>query len=1066
MLGPLELWAHGRTHRLGSPQERRVLAVLLMAEGRAVPVDRLIDHVWDGTPPPSAVETLQSYISRLRGRLRGAGGDAPQLDASSSRMYTLRVAPDAVDLLEFRRLCRQARQAVDRGDAEDAVRLFRQAEALRRAEPLADLTGLWAASVRERLREELREATETRIRLELSLGRHAHLISELKELAASSPVVEPVVADLMIALYRCGRPGEALAAYRTARRRLLDELGLEPGRDLQAVHERVLRGDQDLLRPAAPPRPRLAPLDNLLRDISDFTGREEEIRLLVAELDSPATPTALPLAVVHGMPGVGKTQLAVRVANLLRERHPDRLYLNLRAHGPQGPLGPGAALSGLLTALGLAPDKLPSGLEERAALWRESMARRRAIVVLDDAADAAQVRPLLPGTPGCSVLVTSRHRLTDLEGALSLALDVPSPAQAAQLFTRIVGPGRITDRAALRRTVDLCGCHPLGLRMIAARLHHRVGWDIEDLADRLEQAGSVLDEIDGPAGAPTGIGAAFRLCYAELEPDQQHLFRRLALHPGPDLAVDVAAALAGGPGGLPGDRVRRGVDALLDAHLVEESGRDRIRAHDLVREFALRTAEREDSPAERDAALRRMLDHYLAQAHHADRLAHPHHPRLDQLPPHTGVEAAETGLPGAPGTWDGTPPGAGIRTADEGEAWLDLERTNLLAAARLAAARSPHHAVLFPHVLAHSFLSWGAWEAGAELYATALTFAQDRGDDATTGQLTVEMASLLWSQGAHDDALRHARRALDIGERHHREDIQAQALFEMGRCHLISARRAEATACFDRALALHRASGSRKGEGDTLRLLGIALSHAGRNQEAAERFRAALEIQTAIGDKRGQVRALNNIGEIARQMGHPDEARGYYERSLALVRVIGGKPELSDLYANFGTTFRADGDMEKALSFYRRALDTYRETGDPRGEADVLISLGTTYLEAGSPAEARLNFQMAEHVSERIGDRYARQRALVGTAYTQLASRQYGLATATFEEALRVGEEIDIPLAIGQALEGLGQVAEATQGAAAAHDYFARALDVYRTLGLPEAETVRARLEAPGAAGS
>ncbi|EST27168.1 AfsR/SARP family transcriptional regulator [Streptomyces niveus] len=1041
MLGPLELWAKGRRYRLGSPQERRILAILLVAEGRAVPVSRLIDQAWDGAPPPSAVDTLRSYISRLRSRLRIASDDQLRLEFLS-RTYSLKVAPEAVDLLQFRQLCRQGRQATERGDIETAIPLFRRAEALRRAEPLADLTGLWAASVRERLREELREVTETRIRLELSQGRHAQLISELKELANHTPVVEPVVADLMTALYRCGRPAESLAAYRTARRRLREEVGLEPSHDLQQLHEQILRRAPSLLQHTTSVRPRPTPLDNLPRDIPEFTGREEEIGLLMDKLGGRGIPTALPLAVVHGMPGVGKTRLAIRVVNLLRDRYQDgRVYLNLRSHGGEYPLDPGNALAALLTMLGLPPGNLPAELDERAALWRELMARRKAIVVLDDAHDASQVRPLLPGTSGCSVLVTSRHRLTDLEGSWSLPLEVPSPSQASDLFTRIAGSARITDRDALRRVVDLCGCHPLALHLAAARLRHRVSRGIEDLAEQLAEAPSLLDEIDAPAG----ISAAFGFCYAELKSEHRLLFHRLSLHPGPDITVGVAAAL------VDTDAVgaRHSLDALLDGHLIEESGRDRVRLHDLLRAFGHSMGAREDPENERNAAVERMLDRYLADAVRADRLAHPHRPRLD--------------LP-MPASARGASLSTRIHTADEGKAWLDLERANLLAAARMASVRSRRHALLFPHVLAHSFMAWGAWEAGTELYSVSLDAARGCEDPVVTAQLLVETAALLWSRGAHNDALTRATRALAIGQERNREVIQAQALFEMGRAHLISTRRTEAVECFGRALVLYRAADNTAGEAETLNLLGIALCHAGRYQEATERFRTALEIHTHIGDRLGQAKTLNNVGEVSGILGRHAEARSYYDRSLSLVRRIGGRSQLSNLYTNIGNTCRATGDSEESLSHYRRALNLYRETGDPRGEADVLICIGTTYLETGSHLKARLHFQMAEHVAERIGDRYARQQALVGTAYTQFAARQFSLSMTTFQEALRAAEEIDIPLARGRALEGMGMVTESTLGAEAAREYFERSYDLYLALGLPDAESILRRLNAPGAA--
>lgn len=547
-----------------------------------------------------------------------------------------------------------------------------------------------------------------------------------------------------------------------------------------------------------------------------------------------------------------------------------------------------------------------AGLDERAALWRELTARRRAIVVLDDAYDAAQVRPLLPGTHSCSVLVTSRHRLTDLEGSWSLSLEVPSPSEASALFTRVVGRARTTNSAALRRTVELCGYHPLALHLAAARLRHRIGWDIEDLADRLTRAASLLDEID----TSLGIATAFELCYAELDIGDRRLFRRLALHPGPDFTVGVAAALAGEEEG----RTRRGLDTLLDGHLIEESGRDRFRTHDLIREFGLKTGDREDSPVVRQAAVRRMLDHYLLHADRADRLARPHRRRIGVPPSVPGPTAADPRL----------------RTAEEGEAWLDLERANLLAAARTAVARSPDHALFFPHVLGPSFLAWGIWDTATDLYTASVDLAREGADDAVTGRLLAEMAALLWNQGAHDEALSVAEEAWAMGRDRDDQETQAQALIQIGRSRLIDGRRIDAFDCLGRALALHRATGNRGGEAYVQNLLGVALSH-GQYAESVEQFRAMLATNTDIGDRLGQVKALNNIGEVFSILGRYEEARGHYVRSLALVRVIGGRQEMSNLFTNIGNIRRATGDFEGALSQYRRALNAYRDTSDPRG---------------------------------------------------------------------------------------------------------------------------------------
>ena len=1045
ILGPLELWSDGRAHPLGSAKERRVLAILVTRVGAAVPVETLIDRVWDGEPPPSAADTLHSYISRLRSRLRAAVGDRASLD-HVSRTYSLRVDPATVDLRRFQRLERQGRTAAEEGDTDRAVELLREAEALWRGEePLAGLSGEWAANLREQLAEERRAVQEIRIRLELALGRHGRLIGELQELASRSPVVEPVVADLMTALYRCGRSSEALTAYHRARRRLRDELGLDPSAGLDELHQRILRRDPTLLpcdpvrrHRTAGPATRPSPPDNLLRDIPDFTGREDELRRLITETASDAG-TALPLSVVHGMPGVGKTSLVVHAGHLLRDEYPDgALYLNLQAHSQQRPLEPGQALAQLLLAIGVRAERLPRECEERAALWRERMARSRVLLILDDARDAAQVRPLLPGAATCRVLVTSRHHLHDLEGARSLSLDVPTAAEAAALFVRVAGAGRISDFGALRQVVELCGCHPLALQLAASRFRHRDGWGIRDLADRLVQTSGAPGEID----LPEGVSAAFSFSYAELSPEHRHLLRSLALHPGPDLTLAVGCALTGSS---PTD-VRRGIDELTDGHLIEEVAKDRYRLHDLVRGFGRRAGLHEDSAEARTDALGRLMDFHLDVSDRADRLAHPHRRRLDVAPAHPAEY------------------GPVLLDVGDGQAWLDVERSNLLAAARSAAALSTSHSALFPHVLAHAFHTWGSWETAAELYPVALSSACE--DPALTAQLLVEYAAVLWSQGSHEAALRQASEALAIGVEHGDLWAQAQAHVQVGRAHLVSGRRDEASAHLRRALALHESVGSRSGAADTLNLQAISLAYAGRYEEALSHFHAIRSIREKIGDPRGELRALNNIGEIHALTGNHDKARAYYEQSLALVRRFGGRQELAILLGNLGGVCLAAGAVDQALDYYRRSLESHRATGDPRCEADALINIGTAYGVIGRHHEAVVHFTLADRIATRIGDHYGRQRSLAGAAAAEFGAGRYGEALASYREALCLAQELDIPLAMASALDGIAQALAATHGSAAARECAEQALALYDRLGFAgEAAAVRRRLAAPGATG-
>lgn len=1041
ILGPIELWAQGRQHELGRPKERHILAVLLDAAGKPVPVERIIERVWDVAPPRTVENTLQAYISRLRSRLDKAVGDRVKLD-NFARSYRLNVDLEDVDLFRFQRLHQQARSIAESGDAEQAVDLLRDAEALWRGEPFADLRGPWVEAARGVLGEKRLRARNERVRLELELGRHADLISELREIAAG-PIVESAIANLMLALYRCGRQGEALAAYRDGWRRIDEELGDSPGPDLERLHQRILMRDPSLLFPE-PPRdcqPSLPPPNNLIRDIDEFTGRVEELNALLAQGDP--TSTALSLTVVHGMPGVGKTTLAIHAAHLLRERYPDgQLFVDLHAHSEQTARDPTDVLGTLLHMLGESePDERLGGtLDERAETWRKRTARHKVLMVLDDVRDADQVRPLLPGAPTCCVIATSRHHLADLEGARSIFLDIPSTGEAVALFNQIAGSTRIDYYPAVHQVVEVCGRHPLAIRLAADRLRHRETWSVHDLVDRLAQAAGPLDAID----SLKGISTAFDLSYVELSRVAQRVFRYLALHPGSDFTLDSVTALTG----MGQVDVWHALDELLDCHLTDEPMPGRYRFHDLVREYATRLGKRLDSEAERTCAVLRLLDYYIDVCDQSDRLIRPWRREF------VGYRRPASAAP-AP-------------FADSGEAvaWLNVERANLLAAARLAARQSPLHIRLFPHVLAQALQDWGVWQEADELYVPALAASRENGDMPEVAQLLVERATVLRLRGAYAQAVRCAEEAGILY--HDAGDAwgQGEALSEMALARLVSGRFGEALSRFDEALTLHRRVGNHRSEAEALHQRGAALAYAGRHREALEHFHASLDRHREIGNRRGEVKALNNIGEMHNQSGEFEAARVYYERSLALMRQIGGQQELAILENNLGNLCRNTGETVQALSYYRKALVGFRAIRDLRCEADTLINIGLTYQQTGRHSEAGIHFAKAERLAQQIGDQYHRQHALACAAATQRDSGRYGLALATFREAIQVAQAIDTPLEEAQATEGLALTLLATQGAEAARSHFERALAIYERLEAPEAAAVRQRLLPPPATGS
>ncbi|MFI1377886.1 BTAD domain-containing putative transcriptional regulator [Embleya sp. NPDC020886] len=1037
VLGPMELWVDGARHPLGSVKERCVLAVLLYAEGAAVSTDTMISRVWDDEPPNKSVETLRSYVSRLRKRLRIAG-DSVQL-STDSRTYRLRLDPEAVDFRRFRALHERANATEDPASAAD---LLRAAERLWRGQPFAGLPGLWPAVVRDRFEEQLGQIHERRIHLELGLGRHAEVVGELRDLAARHPVAESVVADLMLALYRCGRYSEALETYRRTRARLNTELGADPGPDLERLHTRLLHRDPALSIPTQSrresparvlrPEPTTTAPDTLLRDTRHFVGRRAELARLLREDD---VGTALPITVISGLGGVGKTSLAIHAAHRMRAGYPDgRLYLNLHAHDPhESPVEPTEALGSLLISMGMPAQHLAPTLDLRAAQWRREMADRRALIVLDDVRDAAQVRLLLPGSPTCRVLVTSRRRLTDLEGAGPLPLEVPETADAAALFTRIAEETRKLDegdRALVEEIVNRCANHPLAVQLTANRFRHRA-WRVSDLVARLAEAPRPLDAID----APPGISMAFALSYAELGPAARSVFRRLALHPGPDLAWPAAVAVCG----LAPEETRRGIDELVESHLLGEPELERYRFHDLVHDFAMHTAHREEPEHERADALRRVLDLYLDLADQADRLAYPHGRRSGLRP----VPARRARPP--------------FRTAEEAEAWLGRERPNLVAATRSAEVESPEHIRMLPEILTRSLLKWGSWETARDLFTAALRAWRrvDPPNLRAQTHLLIERANIQWRLGAHEEALRDAAEALALAEQAKDPHGRAEALAQSGATFVRAGRFAAALDHLEQALAIHREIDDPLGRAGVLLYLGVALGHLRRFDRAAERMLSARDVYELLGEWRETAKILNNLGELYFMQNDFDNAERYYLQSLDVVRRSNGLGEFGVLDNNLGQVELARGNPTAALERYAAAIRVYEQINDLRSEADTRINVGHAHLALGAPGEALEHFARGRAIAERIGDDLHRQRAAAGFAQARYDLGDRVGARAEYRISAELARHMGTELEELHAIVGLARTTEAIDGGPAARPFWSSALTGYERLGAPEATHAR-----------
>lgn len=1041
ILGPVEIWVADRRHDLGSPKEACVLAVLLMAPGRPVSAETLVDHVW-GTDPPAKVRgSVWTYVARLR-RTLAADGVASLI--ARSGLYVLEVDRDLVDLHRFRRLRKQARALADSGEFDHAAQMLRDAESLWNGEALAGLAGDWARQTRAALEQERLAVTMERIEADFALGRDADL-GELSDLASRHPFVERTVEHLMVALYRSGQQAEALDAYRRTRQRLRDELGTEPGPELRALHQRILNADPDL---AAPPRDwvkRGTGPNNLPRDIPHFTGRAEELRDLVAVIVAARSSTATTVVAIDGMPGVGKSALAIHLAHRLASQFPDgQIFLNLHAHDPfEEPLDPATALDRLLRLAGARsrPDMSGSSGDEaagqdiHAALWREQTAHRRLLIVLDDAASRDQVHLLLPGTPGCLVLITSRRRLSGLGGARSLSLDVMQSADAAELFARVVGPERSHDAETIADVTRLCGHMPLAIQLAASRLRHRPAWTAADLAQLLSRTQHLLREI---RGEELEVASSFELSYRYLSPMQQAVFRQAGCFAASDFSVHAVSA-AGGLTLAEADSI---LDGLLGYHMLEEPVSGRFRCHDLLREYAQELASREESESSRRAMMQRLLDYYLYVAAQADAILFPYRRRLQIMVKNVPAEV---------------PIMAGRR---EAQSWMDVEWPNVLGVIQYAATNGfREHCALLPHVMALYLEVGGHWPEATAAHECALDVWPLLGDRRGEAQAHADLCLPRLRGGHFEDALHHGREALSIFRSIGHDVGAADALDRLGLVDWHAARYPSALKNFEESLAIHHASGNRYGEAEVLGHSGFGYWHVGRYAAAIEAFEKALELYRDLGDSRGEAQVLNNTGDVQARLGAHEEALAYYQQALPIARDMGGRQAEAVLFNNIGNIYKDIERYDDALANLRSALGIYRDIGDQRCEADSLNNIGTTFMRMGRYDESLIHHQKALTIARKLSENYETAHALrsIGDVYQQTG--QYLQAGAHYQQALDLSRQIGDPYEEACSLDGLGNAMLRTSGVAAARSYWQQALTLFEGIGVPEARTVRSRLE-------
>jgi DNA-binding SARP family transcriptional activator/tetratricopeptide (TPR) repeat protein len=1023
LLGPVAIHA-GHEIALPRSQQRCVLALLAMNAGRAVPVSTLIDRIWGERPPPSAVHSLHAHVSRLRRALAhpDGGGDSAQVTRAGDG-YRLEIAEDRVDLHRARRLVVEARAASATGPDRDrlAARKLREAYALWRGTPLAGLAGDWAAQARQALIEERLATFVEHYRIELRLGGHAAAVGPLSMLLAEHPLTEPVACLTMLALYRCGRQADALEVYRQVRDRIVTEIGDEPGPELRSLHEQILRRDPALDHPRSeltgeaagpaavgtdPPAPPTMPVPRQLpADITGFTGRAAPLARLDALLARPRGPVRI--VTISGTPGVGKTALVVHWAHRVRDRFPDgQIYVDLRGYSGEPPVRPLEVLTRLLQTFGTPPEHLPDDVPNAVAAYRSLVADKRMLIVLDDAASAEQVRPLLPGTGSSMVIITSRHQLSGLvarEGAVPLPLNELPPEEAFELLTCSAARDRLgAEPESTQQLAELCGYLPLALRIAAANLTVHSGRRVSDLLAHLRTSDR-LATLSIPGDTRTAVRTAFDLSYARLPDVTRQVFRHLALAPGPNIDAAAVAALTG----LDVRQTAVHLEVLADAHLIQEVTDSRFGIHDLLRIYAQERLDLEDSAAARAAAQRRLTDYWLCHVDAAMNLLQPGMVRLPVATPRTAG------------------PTCAMDDSDHALAWLDAQRHNLVATARHAATTGRHHlAWLLADALRGYFFLRGHM---ADWYAVALAgqaAATEVGDARGLAAAELSLSSLRLRQGRHGEAVRHGERALRQAQLGCWTSGEIAAHNVLGAAAIESGQLPRAAEHLNSVAASSRRMGLRRGEATALSNLALLSRDWGRLSAAVEQGQRALQINGAIGCLSGQGKNHYLLGDLHHKLGDTALALHHYHEATYLFGKVGYRAYEGLAHCRQAAVQRDCGNLAEAMRSVDNGLALVRDCGLRDVEAEALtvrVAIRCLHDHAaddsgpGGPAaveEARL----AVNLARTHHDRYVEVNALLTLALAQHRYDEPADAARHTDEALRICDEAGFRLLRAEAL--------------------------------------------------
>ncbi|MFB9907089.1 AfsR/SARP family transcriptional regulator [Allokutzneria oryzae] len=916
LLGPARAWHGAEELALGPPRQRAVLAALATRLNRVVSRVSLITDVWGEDAPASSANNLRTYAAKLR-RVLGE-----EVLESTTMGYLLRLPPESVDIARFELLLNHARGARADQDVARAAQLGHLALRLWQGPVLDGIPGPHAELSRTRLHQLHATAVEEWAHDLIVLDRPAETVEALSTVTREHPFRERPRELLMRALHRSGRQADAVALFRDTRALFAEELGIDPGHELIELHKEMLAGGVAL--PRSEPAPAQLPAD-----LRDFTGRDEHVRRLRDLARSAAEQPGTPIVIssIEGVPGVGKTALAVHIGHQLARQFPDgQLFVDLRGF-TEGttPLDAGGALNRMLSSVGVPAAKIPADLDDRAAMLRSTLANKRMLIVLDNAATEDQVRPLIPAASGCLVLITSRQRMTGLDSSCPFVLDMLPAPDAVELFTRIAG---IPASAVVEQIVELCGRLPLAIRIAAARLRARAAWSPEHLLARMLDEHRVIGELT--AGA-LSVRASFHMSYKRLSAAAQRALRLLGISPIAELDVYSAAALL--------DRDLRSTDdafqELTDAYLVDEWRPGRFRTHDLVRAYAREVSARTDTDDDRRSALTCLFDHYL----HNSSLAWQTQPQIARSAPST-IAPPRT-------------PSPGFADAVAARSWFEVERGNITTVlAHCADHGWPEHAIQMAGSLNWFVDGYVYTDEGRSIHESSLRAARALDDLPKVAAAMRGLATMYWRTGQYPLALDTYTASLDLAEQLGSVTDKARSHHGLGLVYWRLGRFGEALDRLRLALGLYEEINDQVAQLRLRHAVGVLLRQRGHYAESAEYIQRTLALAESSGEPTTVAVTLHALALSNVKLDRPTVAMQQLQRASALNKELGYRDNECYVLQGISLAHRALGQWDEALRTIESALRMSRDLSNRNCELETLISLGETLCGMGRAQEA------------------------------------------------------------------------------------------------------------------